>query len=310
MTSPFLRMVQRISLFLGFSMLIFYLIRLIPGDPATAFARASHLQETPEYIALLRELMGLNKSVFVQWIQWWYNVMGGDLGVSWVSQSPIAPQLLRAIGYTAIIGVQSIACAVILAVPIAIVGARLKNIGAIIDVGCRLVTSMPPMVFAYVLVMVFSVQLGWLPVQGSWSWVHSILPTMTLAFGVMAMMVMLLKNSLLECAQHESVLFARVQGISERVIWYRFILRRACAPFLTFSGIQLANVLCGSMIVEYWFSWPGFGRYFIEAVYHRDYPALQSCMMLMAIVFTAINGGVEWWRGGIEQGSNKTNVSG
>jgi nickel transport system permease protein len=300
----------RLGMLFVLSIVLFGMVRWLPGDPASAFARASHLQETPEYLAQLKQMMGLDQPFLLQWWQWWSGMLSGDFGVSWVSQQPFREELLCALAHTAWISVQALLFAIIVSIPLAILSARAndKQRGQWIAVTSRLLTSMPPMAIACLLVLLFAIQLSWLPVQGARSWIHSILPSLTLGVGVAAMMVLLLRESLLECSRHESVRFARVNNVSERIIWYRYILKRALAPFLTWSGIQMANLLCGAFIVEYWFAWPGFGRYFIDAVEYRDYPVIQTCMLFMAILFTVINGGAEWWRSRIEQRLHQKNI--
>jgi nickel transport system permease protein len=300
----------RVGMLFALSIALFGMVRWLPGDPATAFARASDLQETPQYIAQLQQMMGLDQPFFLQWWNWWTGMLTGDFGVSWVTQQPFQSELLTALAHTAWISVQALVFAVIVSIPLAVISARAddKARGKVIAVVSRFITSMPPMAIACLLVLLFSIQLSWLPVQGARSWIHSILPSLTLGIGVAAMMVLLLRESLLECARHESVRFARIHHVPERIIWYRYILKRALAPFLTWSGIQLANLLCGAFIVEYWFAWPGFGRYFIDAVEYRDYPVIQTCMLFMAIFFTMINGGAEWWRKRLEQRLTQRNV--
>jgi nickel transport system permease protein len=293
----------RIILFFVISILLFGMVRWLPGDPATAYTRASYLQETPEYLAKLRGGMGLDKPFFAQWIAWWKGLLRGNWGNSWHTNQPYQSELLAAIGHTSIISVQAFLLAFLLALPLSIMAARAHQsaLGQWISALSRFVSSAPPMVVALLLVLLFSIFLSWLPVQGARSWYHSILPSVTLAAGICSTFILLLRESLIECARHESVTYARVSGVPEMIIWYRYILRRAMAPFLAWSGIQLANLLCGAFIVEYWFAWPGFGRYFLNAVEYRDYPVIQTCMLLMAVFFTLSNGGTEWWRRRLEK---------
>lgn len=293
-----MRVVTQGSWFLAFSFVLFGLVRWLPGDPAAAFARASRLRETPELLSSLRAWMGLEEPLWLQWLAWWRGLVTQEWGRSWYTGRDIGPDMMQAMAYTAWISVQAVFFAVVLAIPSALflVVFRKKRLARFIVVCLQWVCTVPTVVLAFIFVMIFSVYGGWLPVQGSHSYVHSVLPSAVLATSLWSLFTLLLRESLCVCGEHDSVQYARVSGVREWTIWSRFVLPRASLPLISWTLMQLANVLCGALIVEVWFSWPGFGRYFVEAIGYRDYPVIQATLLIMAVVFFGCNGVAEWWR--------------
>ncbi len=293
-----IRFIQQGILFMGLSFVLFAIVRWLPSDPAAAFARASHLRETPEFLTQLREMMQLEKPLLTQWILWWRGVLNQDLGVSWYTGRPIRDDLVSAMAHTLWIGGQAWVGAVMLAIPTAVYSVLRADHwqSKVAMLIWRMCSATPPVAISFAMVMVFSIGLNWLPVQGALTWHHSILPSVTIMVGLWAIFSLFLRETLSACMKHDAVMYAQMMGISRRVILVRFVLRRAAVPFMSCIALQASNVLCGVFVVEHWYAWPGFGRYFVDAVHHRDYPIIQAGMLMMAVIFFLCNGGAEWWR--------------
>jgi nickel transport system permease protein len=214
-----------------------------------------------------------------------------DFGISYVSNKPVWNEVIYRIPATVQLAIASILIAVFVSVPLGFLAGVKK--GSVIDHFSRLLSffgaSIPTFWLGYILVFFFSVKLNLFPVEGIGTWQHLVLPSITLALPLIAMYTRLLRASVLENLQQPYVLFARTRGLKEKTIMTKHVLRIAISPMITGLGMNLGKLLTGTIIVESVFSWPGFGRYFIEAIFNRDIPVIQCYVLIAASLFILSN---------------------
>jgi peptide/nickel transport system permease protein len=273
---------------LGVSCLVFLLIQLVPGDPVEVMLGESAASTDRE---ALREQLGLNQPVPVHLWQYLSGLARGDLGISLFSQRPIGELLLERIPATLLLTVAALGFALAIAVPLGVLAALRKN--SAWDTGAMgfalLGVSIPNFWLGPLLILVFSLGLGWFPVsgdEGAGAWV---LPALTLGTGLAAILSRMVRSSLLEVLQEDYMRTARAKGLSpSRVVWVHG-LRNALLPVITLLGLQLGALLGGAVITETVFSWPGIGSLTIEAIQRRDYPLVQACVLLISLAYVLVN---------------------
>jgi peptide/nickel transport system permease protein/oligopeptide transport system permease protein len=281
-----------IPLLLGVSALIFVLIRLIPGDPAELLASQ---WATEEDIALVRKAWGLDQPILVQYWIFLRNLLRGDLGRSVASGTPVSIELLSRYPATLLLAATSTSVAVTVGVIAGVVSATRPYswLDSLAMVLALVGVSMPAFWSGLMLILVFSVILGWLPAGGMGSVRHIVLPAVTLgtvAAGIIARQV---RSSMLDVLAQDYVRTARAKGASERIVVYRHALKNALIPVVTIVGLQFGTLLGGSVVVETVFAWPGMGRLLVDAILTRDYPVIQAAVLLFATTFALINLGVD-----------------
>ncbi|MFC0560616.1 nickel ABC transporter permease subunit NikB [Halalkalibacter alkalisediminis] len=285
------RIMTIIPIFLLATLLTFGMINLSPVDPAEAYFTAAHIQPTDELLAQKRQEFGLDQPLLVQYVNSIMKIGQFDFGLSYVTNKPVWEEVATRIPATIQLTVGSIVIAILVSVPLGFLAGIKKNSG--MDHFSRFLSflgaSIPSFWLGYLLIFFFSVKLGLFPVEGIGTWKHLILPSVTLAFPLIALYTRLLRASVLEHLQEPYVLFARTRGVHEKVIMGKHVLRIAISPMITGLGMNLGNLMTGAIIVEAVFSWPGFGRYFIEAVFNRDIPVIQCYVLLAAGVFLLSN---------------------
>lgn len=300
-------------IFLFATLLTFLLIHLSPVDPAEAYLAAAHIQPTAEMLEQKRQEFGLNQPLFVQYIQSLIKICQLDFGISYLSNKPVWEEVVYRMPATIQLAFSSIFLAVLVSVPIGFLAAVKKN--GVVDQFSRVLAffgaSIPQFWLGYLLIYLFSVKLDLFPVEGIGTWLHLILPSITLALPLIAIYTRLLRVSVLENLQDSYVLYARTRGIHERVIMVKHVLKIAISPMITGIGMNFGKLLTGTIIVESVFSWPGFGRYFIEAIFNRDIPVIQCYVFLAACLFIVCNLIVDIvqmymdprisWKGGTDQ---------
>ena len=290
------RLAATVPMLLGISLVLFTLLRLIPGDPAVAILMAmvdpgadiSHLELDR---AALREQLGLNEPYPVQYWTWLNNILHGNLGISLRSRSPITSQLAQRLPATLQLSGAALGVMVTVALPTGILGAVYH--GRTVDRVARFVAllgvSMPSFFLALLLMYGFSVQLGWFPTFGRGTPAHLVLPALTLGIGIAAGMSRLLRTSLLDVFSQPYIVTAEAKGVPRHVIVFKHALRNALLPVVTSFGLLIGGLLGGAVIVETIFSWPGIGRYIVDAIAGRDYPVIQAFALSMALVYVAAN---------------------
>lgn len=273
------------------TLLAFILIHISSVDPAEAYLTVAHIHVTDEILAQKRHEFGLDQPLPVQYAHFLINICKLDFGTSYLSGKPVWNEVLERAPATLELTFSAIALAILVSVSIGLLSSFYKN--GIIDHISRGITflgaSIPQFWLGYLLIFVFSVKLDFLPVQGTGTWLHLLLPSLTLAAGLIAIYSRLLRTTVLEQLQQAYVLYARTRGIKERVILGKHVLRIAFSPMLTGLGMNIGKLLGGTIVVEEVFSWPGFGRYFVEAIFNRDIPVIQCYVLLSAGLFIVCN---------------------
>ncbi|GLI08214.1 nickel ABC transporter permease subunit NikB [Paenibacillus tyrfis] len=285
------RLLAIIPIFLFATLLSFVLIHLSPVDPAEVYLTVAHIHPTEELLAQVRHDFGLDQPLLVQYVESLMKMCRLDFGTSYVTKEPVWQEVVHRMPATLQLAFSSICLAVLISVPIGFFSAVYKN--GVIDHFSRLLAffgaSIPQFWLGYLLIYFLSVKLDLFPVQGRGTWAHLVLPSLTLALGLIAIYSRLLRTSVLEQLQEPYVLYARTRGIKEKIIMGKHVLKIAISPMITGLGMNLGKLLSGTIIVEVVFSWPGFGRYFVDSILNRDIPVIQCYVLLVACLFIVCN---------------------
>ena len=282
------RLLLTIPVLLGVATLVFLLIHLVPGDPAQAMlgesAPAADLND-------LRAKLRLDEPLLVQYRDYLGGLLRGDLGTSFRYNTPVAREIGLRIGRTAQLALAAMTVAILIAIPLGVLGALYR--GRAIDQVAMAVSllgiSMPNFWLGPMLAILFAVQLGWLPVSGTGTWAHLVLPAVTLGAALAAILARMTRASLIDELRELYVLAARARGVSRVRAVVAHALRNSLIPVVTIVGLQLGAVLTGTIITETIFSWPGVGRLLIQAISFRDYPLVQGCILFISITYVAMN---------------------
>ncbi len=282
------RLLLTIPVLLGVATLVFLLIHLVPGDPAQAMLGDSASEED---VQRLRESLGLNQPLLEQYAAFLGGIVRGDLGRSFRYGTPVAAELGSRLVRTMQLAMAAMAVAVIFAVPLGIVAAVWRGTAA--DHAAMTLAlvgiSMPNFWLGPLLAIVFAVMLGWLPVAGSGTPAHLVLPAVTLGTGLSAILARMTRASLLEELRELYVLAARARGISRARTILHHAFRNSLIPIVTIVGLQFGAVLTGAIITETIFAWPGVGRLLIQAINFRDYPLVQGCILFISFTYVMVN---------------------
>lgn len=253
----------------------------ISGDPASALLPDD---ASVEQIDAFNRKYGLDKPIYVQYMLYVRSIMDGDFGNSLGEKRPVTELVHGRLGYTLLLGSTGIAIALLLGLPAGILAAVYHNRiwDRLLTAGAFLGQSLPNFFLGILLILLFSLQLRWLPSSGTGSWQHLILPAFTLSTGLLASMARMTRSSLLEVMRQEYVRTARSKGLSNRQVMLRHCLRNAAIPVLTLFGLSIGVLIGGAAIVETIFAWPGIGRFAVRAISVRDYPLIQYIVLLVA----------------------------
>ena len=280
----------------GISLVVFALVRLIPGDVVQILLGTSASQQQ---IETLRRLFGLDQPLPVQFVDWFSHVVRGDLGSSLRTGRPVLPDLVARFGVTLQLTLSSMLIALVVAIPLGITSAARR--GHLWDAASRLLAliglSIPNFWLGTLLILFASLAIGWLPPVGFVSLVDDpglgvqtlLLPSIALGTALAAFVMRMLRSSLLEVLGQEYVRTAYAKGLRDRTVVYTHALKNAFIPVLTVIGIQLGYLLGGAVVVEQVFSLPGLGRFLLDAIYTRDYPIVQGGVLFIALVFSLVN---------------------
>jgi glutathione transport system permease protein len=268
--------------------LVFMFVHLLPGDPARL---AAGPDATPETVALVRQDLGLDKSLPEQFARFVSGAVRGDFGRSLRSKLPVSTEIGERFAPTFWLTVWSMAWSVAIGMAIGVISAVWRNrwpdrLGMTLAVSG---ISFPAFALGMVLMQIFSVQLNWLPTVGADTWRHYILPSLTLGAAVAAIMARFTRSSFVDVLQEDYVRTARAKGLPESRVIMKHGLRNALIPVVTIMGLQFGFLLGGSIVVEVVFNWPGMGRLLVDAVNMRDYPVIQGLVLLFSLEFVLIN---------------------
>lgn len=282
------RLVLAIPVLLGVATLVFSLIHLIPGDPVQAMLGDA---ASPESVIELRTRLGLNRPLHVQYAAFLMGVARGDLGVSLRTNERVSSAIAARLPATIELALAAMLVAVVIAIPTGIVAAVWSGTG--VDHAATTLAlvglSMPTFWLGPLLGLVFSVELGWLPVSGRGTVAHLVLPAITLGLPLAAILARMTRASLMDELGETYVTAARARGLSEARIVLRHAFRNSLIPIVTVLGLQVGGVLTGAVITETIFAWPGVGRLLIQSIGFRDYPLVQGCILLIAVTYVSVN---------------------
>ncbi len=282
------RLLLTIPVLLGVATLVFALIHLVPGDPAQAMLGEG---ATEEEVARLRTSLGLDRPLLVQYKSFLTGALRGDLGTSFRYNTPVTTQIREKFPNTAKLAVAAMLAAMIFAIPLGILAAVYR--GTAIDHAAMTLAlvgiSMPNFWLGPLLAILFAVYLGWLPVSGTGTIWHLVLPAVTLGAALSAILARMTRASVLEELRELYVLAARARGLSGARAVLRHAFRNSLIPIVTIIGLQFGAVLTGTIITETIFAWPGIGRLLIQAINFRDYPLIQGCILFISVTYVAMN---------------------
>lgn len=290
------RILAVIPVMLLVAVFVFLLLRLTPGDPAAIIAGD---MATPAQLERIREAMGLNDPLHIQFVTWVGQLLRGDLGVSLISNTPVATMVGDRIAPTLSIAVLTIIMSVALAVPMGVLAAWKHRSAADYAVMTFSVLgfSVPVFVIGYLFILVFSLQLGWFPVQGytplSAGLVgflsNAFLPALTLSTIYIALIARMTRANMLEVLGEDYIRTARAKGAPERTVLFRHALKNAAVPILTVIGTGFALLIGGVVVTETVFNIPGVGRLTVDAILARDYPVIQAMILLTSFLYVLVN---------------------
>lgn len=287
----FRRVLQLVPVLFGISLLTFLLIQLMPSDPATVVLRSSNVPATPETIAAMREKLGLDRPLTVQYISWLWRLLHLDFGLSFVTNEPVLQAVLHYAPTTLMLTACAAALILLIGLPMGVLAALYRD--SLFDQASRLFaytgTAMPNFWLGFLLLYLFSYKLGWFSVTSRGSFADWVLPAITLAWTPAAIYARLLRSSMLESLSQNYVLYAKARGLLDRLIVSRYVLKNALLPVVTVFGLSVAQLLSGTIIVENVFALPGLGRFAVESILNRDYPVMQCYVCLTAVLFVLIN---------------------
>ncbi|HCH9279118.1 TPA: glutathione ABC transporter permease GsiC [Salmonella enterica] len=282
------RLLGLIPTLLIVAVLVFLFVHLLPGDPARLIAGP---EADAQVIALVRQQLGLDQPLHVQFWHYITHVLQGDFGTSMVSRRPVSEEIVSRFLPTLWLTITSMIWAVLFGMAIGIAAAVWRNRWPD-RVGMTLAVtgiSFPAFALGMLLMQIFSVDLGWLPTVGADSWQHYILPSLTLGAAVASVMARFTRSSFVDVLSEDYMRTARAKGVSETWVVLKHGLRNAIIPVFTMMGLQFGFLLGGSIVVEKVFNWPGLGRLLVDSVDMRDYPVIQAEVLLFSLEFILIN---------------------
>lgn len=278
------------------ALIVFAILRLTPGDPAVILAGD---MATPQQLAQIRIDMGLDQPIHLQFISWLGQLIRGDLGVSLISQVPVTSLIADRVGPSLALAIGTMVLSVLVAVPLGVLAAARH--GSLLDRGVMAFSvfgfSVPVFLKGYLLILLFSLYLGWLPVQGYkpmdqgfWAFAERlILPVIAMSASYIALIARIARTSILEVIGEDYIRTARAKGLKERAVLMQHALRNAAVPIVTIIGVGVAGLISGVVVTESVFNLPGLGRLVVESVLARDYPVIQGLILLFSFVYILIN---------------------
>jgi peptide/nickel transport system permease protein len=290
------RLLLAVPMLVGMSVVVFAIVHLVPGDPATAVLG---LNATPELVAKVRTEMGLDASLLSQYVTWFGNVATGDFGRDYSSSAPIGALLVQRLPVTIELALVALAIAIAIGVPLGVAAAVWR--GRAPDAAAQGVSmvgiSVPDFWIGIMLILAFSLGLGMLPSSG---WVpfsedpvenlrHVALPAFALGAGFAAVLIRVTRAAMLEVLSQDYIRFCRAKGVSETSVILKHALRNAAIPIATVVGMQAGYLLGGAIVIEQVFSLPGVGRLVLDGVMQRNYPVVQAAVLVVGVMFIAVN---------------------
>ena len=289
------RLVATIPVLFGVSVLVFFMVRLIPGDPVLILAG---MEAAGDQVARVRHDLGLDRPIHIQYVSYVGRALRGDMGRSIHSKRPVWEEIKERFPATFELTTVSILIAAFFGIVIGVISAvkQYSIFDHISMVSALASISMPIFLLGLLLMWFFSLYLAWLPTGGrpECFWCldklkHLILPSLTLSGTALPMIARLTRSTMLEVIRQEYINTARAKGLPERWVIFKHALRNALIPVVTYMGLQYAILLGGAVVTEQIFSWPGMGRLVVEAIRSRDYPVIQGCILFLAMISVGMN---------------------
>jgi peptide/nickel transport system permease protein len=290
------RLFTTIIVVFGITFVVFSIIQLVPGDPARVVLGVAASEEN---VMALRERLGLNRPVWEQYVTWLGGLVQGDLGNSLVTGQSVTKQILHRLPATLILAAAGLFIGLLIGLPAGILSAIKPHspLDITASVLSQIGVSIPDFWLGILLVLLFSLTLGWLPSQGytpfsedpaGW-FLHLLLPALTVGIISGSIQTRFNRSAMLEVLHQDYVRTARAKGLTEAVVINKHVLRNALIPIITILGLQLTSLLSAVVVVEVVFSWPGLGRLTLDAVLDRDYPLLQGAVFTIALLLALVN---------------------
>lgn len=283
----FKRLWHTVFVVIGISMISFFFIHL-SGDPVMLMLPGD---ATTQEIETLREQLGFNDPLYTQYLRFAGNAAQGEFGNSLYYKVPAMALILERLPASLELAAAAMLIALVVAVPIGIVSAVRR--GSLVDMGSMLGAlfglSMPHFWLGIMMIMLFSVKLGWLPTSGRGSLAQLVMPSLALGMSLMAMFARLTRSVMLEVLSLDYIRTARSKGLKESIVIYKHALKNAMIPLVTVAGMQFGFLLGGTVIIETVFAWPGVGRLVVQAIFNRDYPLVQATVLVLSFIFVAVN---------------------
>jgi peptide/nickel transport system permease protein len=290
------RLIAIIPVLAVVAIFVFLMLRLTPGDPAAVIAGDN---ATSDQIADIRTKLGLDEPIYAQFTIWIGNVLKGNFGESFFFKKTVAELIAQRVEPTLALAICTLLIAIVFAIPLGVLAAYRH--GSWVDrcvMGFSVLGfSVPVFVIGYLLIYLFAIELGWLPVQGYvrigvnfWGFLERmVLPSVTLGVVFIALIARMTRASVLEVLNEDYIRTARAKGLSNRVVLMRHALRNAAVPILTVIGVGIAGLIGGAVVTESVYGLPGLGRLTVEAVLSRDFPTIQAVILLFSVVYVGIN---------------------
>lgn len=285
------RVLQFIPVLLGITFLAFLLIYLSPSDPVSVRMSAGGISVSPEIMESMRRSMGLDRPLLVQYGDWLWNILHGNMGKSYITDADVLDQILKALPYTLKMAGASLLLTLCISIPVGILTAAMQNskFDYVVRVMAFVGNALPNFIIALCLMFIFSYRLGWIPVLTTTKPIGLILPALTLALVMSSRYIRQIRAAMLDELGKGYVVGLRSRGLSETTILYKNVLKNIMVTVITLTGISLGSLLGGTVIVETVFTWPGLGSLIMEGISQRDYPVVQAVIVWMASAFMVVN---------------------
>ena len=282
------RLLSTIPVLIGISLLLFFMLRMLPGDPAQVLAGQ---MATPEEIENIRHQLGLDRPIYEQYAVYMSHLVRLDLGRSARTQNPVIDEIWARLPNTLLLAVVAITLACLFGIPAGIISAvrPYSWIDYLVTMSALFGISMPVFWLGLMLVVLFAVILHWLPAGGTGSWQHVVLPAVTLASFVVAFIARMTRSTMLETLSQDFTTTARSKGLKEKVVIIKHALKNALIPIITVIGLQFGLLLGGAVLTETVFAWPGLGRLLYDSISARDYPMIQGVILIFGLLYIFVN---------------------
>ncbi|CCZ53352.1 nickel ABC transporter permease protein [Dialister invisus CAG:218] len=285
------RVLQFIPVLLGITFLAFLLIYLSPSDPVSVRMSAGGISVSPEIMESMRRSMGLDRPLLIQYGDWLWNILHGNMGKSYITDADVLDQILKALPYTLKMAGASLLLTLCISIPVGILTAAMQNskFDYVVRVMAFVGNALPNFIIALCLMFIFSYRLGWIPVLATTKPIGLVLPALTLALVMASRYIRQIRAAMLDELGKGYVVGLRSRGLSETTILYKNVLKNIMVTVITLTGISLGSLLGGTVIVETVFTWPGLGSLIMEGISQRDYPVVQAVIVWMAAAFMVVN---------------------